>query len=85
MVYVYPKKTVLDPQGTAVGNAMVHLGIKTDPQKVRVGKTIEFELESRPEKENHAVIDRLCQDLLSNPIIEDYHYEILEEEPGRGS
>lgn len=75
IVFVTPKKTVLDPQGAAVGHAMAQLDFKPAGE-VRVGKTIEFELEGAPTAEIKAKIERIAADLLSNPVIEDYRYEI---------
>ena len=75
IVYVSPKATVLDPQGAAVEHAMKSLGHDT-VEGVRVGKTITFELAGEDTPETRAKIDELCDGLLSNPVIEDYRYEI---------
>lgn len=75
LVYVTPKKNVLDPQGSAVGHAMESLGLDS-AQNVRVGKTIEFDLNATDTPETRTRIDSICHDLLSNPVIEDYRYEI---------
>ena len=74
-VFVTPKRNVLDPQGVAVGHALESLGLK-GLKGVRVGKVIELDLEAADSKELRAQVDRLCGELLSNPVIEDYHYEI---------
>ncbi|MGE9295301.1 MAG: phosphoribosylformylglycinamidine synthase subunit PurS [Puniceicoccales bacterium] len=74
-VFVTPKKTVLDPQGAAVGHAMEHLDLKPAGD-VRVGKTIEFELDGEDNADTRAKLDQICNGLLSNPVIEDYRYEI---------
>ena len=74
-VFVTPKRNVLDPQGVAVGHALESLGLK-GLKGVRVGKVIELDLEAGDSKELRAQVDRLCAELLSNPVIEDYHYEI---------
>ncbi len=74
-VYVTPKKTVLDPQGAAVGHAMEQLGFKA-AREVRVGKTIEFEYNGEDTPEFRKQLDKLCGDLLSNPVIEDYRYTV---------
>jgi phosphoribosylformylglycinamidine synthase PurS subunit len=69
-VVVMPKATVLDPQGNAVRDAMRHLGMP-EVHSVRVGKYMEVEIDGEDgdlEKRLH----RLCRDLLSNPVIEDY-------------
>ena len=78
MVYVSPKATVLDPQGAAVEQAIKSLGHAT-VQGVRVGKTISFEMDAEDTPETRSTIDQLCDGLLSNPVIEDYHYEIVQE------
>jgi len=74
-VFVTPKKNVLDPQGVAVGHALESLGLK-GLKGTRVGKVIELEVEGDDSPGFRAQVDRLCRDLLSNPVIEDYQYEI---------
>ena len=75
-VYVSPKPSVLDPQGTAVEHAMHQLG-EEGVSGVRVGKTITFTIADKEESaELRTRLDKLCQDLLSNPVIEDYRYEL---------
>lgn len=74
-VYVTPKRNVLDPQGVAVGHALESLGLK-GLRGTRVGKVIELEVEGADSAEIRSQLDRLCRDLLSNPVIEDYRYEI---------
>ena len=76
-VFVNYKKNVLDPQGAAVGRAMKSLGWNP-ASKVRVGKTVDFSLDAQDTPEFRAKLDKLCVDLLSNPVIEDYRYEISE-------
>ena len=77
MVYVSPKATVLDPQGAAVEQAMKSLG--TPRLKMSVwAKTITFEIDADETAETKAKIEELCDGLLSNPVIEDYRYEIIE-------
>ncbi len=70
-VVVTPKAAVLDPQGAAVRDAMQHLGMP-EVRSVRVGKYLEIEVDG-----DRAAIEprlrELCRDLLSNPVIEDYH------------
>ena len=77
-VFVSPKTTVLDPQGAAVEQAIKSLGHHSI-EGVRVGKTVTFEMEGSDTPETRDEIDRLCDGLLSNPVIEDYRYEITSE------
>jgi phosphoribosylformylglycinamidine synthase PurS subunit len=74
-VFVTPKKNVLDPQGVAVGHALESLGLK-GLKATRVGKVIELEVEASDSPQLRAQLEKLCRDLLSNPVIEDYQYEI---------
>ena len=75
-VYVTFKEGVLDPQGEAVRGALSSLGFQ-GVNDVRVGKFIEIELEDA--EDVHADLERMCQDLLANPVIEDYRIEIADE------
>jgi phosphoribosylformylglycinamidine synthase len=72
-VIVMPKQSVLDPQGVAVRDAIHHHGLP-DVKSARVGKIIELELDG---SESEAQLHDVCRDLLSNPVIEDYHLEIV--------
>ena len=74
-VFVTPKRNVLDPQGAAVGHALESLGF-TDLKGTRVGKLIELEVEGADTPEFRSRLDRVCRELLSNPVIEDFRYEI---------
>ena len=74
-VFVTPKPTVLDPQGAAVEHAIKSLRHES-ASGVRVGKTITFEIDGQDDEETWAKLDDLCDGLLSNPIIEDFRYEI---------
>lgn len=74
-VFVTPKKNVLDPQGAAVGHALESLGFPA-LRSARVGKLIELDVGADDTAEFRAQLDRVCRDLLSNPVIEDYRYEI---------
>lgn len=74
-VFVTPKKNVLDPQGAAVGHALESLGFSR-LKSTRIGKLIELEVEAQDSPEFRTRLDKVCRDLLSNPIIEDFRYEI---------
>jgi phosphoribosylformylglycinamidine synthase subunit PurS len=74
-VFVTPKKNVLDPQGVAVGHALESLGL-AGLKGTRVGKVVELEVEGEDSPKFRAQLEKLCKDLLSNPVIEDYQFEI---------
>lgn len=74
-VFVSPKKTVLDPQGAAVEQAIHSLGL-TGASQVRVGKTIAFEVAGEDTPEVRQKIEQIARDLLANPVIEDFTYTV---------
>ena len=74
-IIVMPKKTVLDPQGVTVKHALESMNFK-GIKEVRVGKLVEIEIESGTKAELQNKIDDVCRQLLSNPVIEEYSFEI---------
>jgi phosphoribosylformylglycinamidine synthase subunit PurS len=74
-VLVRPKPGILDPQGEAVGSALGHLGFEV--QDARVGKVIDLELDASDEAAAKAEVERMCEQLLTNPLIESYEVEIV--------
>ncbi len=74
-IIVVPKKTVLDPQGKTVKHALESMNF-TGIKDVRIGKFMEIELEGSNKAELQKKIDEACHKLLSNPIIEEYTFEI---------
>lgn len=74
-IVITPKKAVLDPQGKAVQNALAHLGYATIGA-VHVGKYLEIELTTPDVDTARKQLDDACHKILSNPLIEDYRFEI---------
>ena len=74
-IIITPKKAVLDPQGKTVQNALAHMGY-TGVGAVHVGKYLEVELSGDDKESARKQIDEACHKILSNPVIEDYHFEI---------
>jgi phosphoribosylformylglycinamidine synthase PurS subunit len=73
-VFVRPKAGILDPQGQAVESSLRHLGFAVD--ETRVGRLVELELPTSSEDEARAQIERMCEQLLANPLIESYEIEL---------
>ena len=73
-VLVRPKLGILDPQGEAVESALGHLGFSVS--EARVGKVIDLELEAADAAEAKAQAERMCAQLLANPLIESYEVEV---------
>ena len=74
-IIVTPKKAVLDPQGKTVQNALTQMGY-TGVGAVHVGKYLEIELTSSDKESARKEIADACHKILSNPVIEDYRFEI---------
>ena len=75
-VYVTLKPSVLDPQGKAIHHSVESLGYK-GILDVRQGKYFEIALEDAVnETDARNAADKIANDILTNPIIEDYRVEI---------
>ncbi|WP_119326075.1 phosphoribosylformylglycinamidine synthase subunit PurS [Companilactobacillus musae] len=77
-VYVTLKDSVLDAQGEAIKSAINTMGYK-QLADVHMGKYFELSFD-----DDYAQLDQdvnaICDDLLANPNIETYRYEIMEEQ-----
>ena len=74
-VHVTLKKSVLDPQGQTILQALNHMNF-SEIKSCRVGKFFELEVESDSQEKAEAKLRTAAKDLLSNPVIEDYSLEI---------
>ncbi len=74
-IIVTPKKSVLDPQGEAVRRAIHTLGMDC-VTSTRVGKYIELEISGNDVAATRTKLEEISRDLLSNPVVEDYHLEL---------
>ncbi len=74
-IIITPKKAVLDPQGKTVQNALAHMGYN-EVGAVHVGKYLEIELTGSDREMARKQMDDACHKILSNPVIEDYRFEI---------
>jgi len=77
LIYITYKQGLLDPQGQAVKEALSSLGFM-GVDDVRVGKYIEIEIEDSPSGELKTQVEKMCRELLANPVIEDFRMELLE-------
>jgi phosphoribosylformylglycinamidine synthase subunit PurS len=71
------KHGVLDPQGKAIENALSSLGF-SGVNEVRQGKYIEVDLAESDEDKARLQVEQICKDLLANPVIENFAYELIE-------
>jgi phosphoribosylformylglycinamidine synthase PurS subunit len=73
-VLVRPKQGMLDPQGDAVETALEHLGFSVSA--ARVGKVVDLEIDATDPAEARAQVEKMCEQLLANPLMESYEVEI---------
>ncbi len=72
------KKSVFDPQGKTVLDALHSLGFQ-EASKLRVGKFFDLNLKAKNEKEAEKEVRAMCDKLLVNPVIEEYEFQIEED------
>ncbi|HVD43654.1 MAG TPA: phosphoribosylformylglycinamidine synthase subunit PurS [Gaiellaceae bacterium] len=75
-VLVRPKHGILDPQGQAVESSLRQLGFAVG--EARVGRVVDLEVESNDPAGARAEVERMCEQLLANPLIESYEIELAE-------
>jgi phosphoribosylformylglycinamidine synthase subunit PurS len=76
-VWVMPKRTVLDPQGQAIQHALSSLGFSA-VQDVRQGKFFVLDLQGVARGDAEKQIQRMASEILANPVIEEFRYEIVD-------
>ena len=77
-VLIRPKEGILDPQGKAVERALPALGFE-GASHVRIGRLVELEVDDPSQ------VPAMCEQLLANPLIEDYEVQLLEDTSANGS
>ncbi|WP_372422584.1 phosphoribosylformylglycinamidine synthase subunit PurS [Salinarimonas chemoclinalis] len=75
-VTVTLKSGVLDPQGKAIEGALGSLGIE-GVASVRQGKVFDVEIAAADEAAARAELERACEKLLANTVIENYRVELV--------
>ena len=81
-VHIVPRRGLLDPQGKAVADALHSLGF-SGVKDARVGRHLVLHVEADDVAAAHASVRRMCEQLLANPVTEDF--EILEAREGAGA
>ena len=76
-VLVRPKEGILDPQGEAVESSLRQLGFPV--AEARVGRVIDLQVAADSPEAARAEIERMCQRLLANPLIESFEIELAED------
>ena len=73
-VLVRPKGGILDPQGEAVGDSLRKLGFAVGG--ARVGRLVDLDVDAETPADARAEVERMCRELLANPLIESFEIEV---------
>ena len=73
-VLVRPKEGILDPQGEAVEGALRQLGFAVGA--ARIGRVVDLRLDESDPGAARAAVERMCEQLLANPLIESFEIEL---------
>jgi phosphoribosylformylglycinamidine synthase subunit PurS len=76
-VLIRPKAGILDPQGQAVERALPALGFE-GVRNVHIGRLVELDVEDPGQ------LPAMCEQLLANPLIEDYEIDPLQRPDAAG-
>ncbi len=74
-IHITLKRGVLDPQGKAIQQGLADLGFE-GVEDVRVGKYIELKIDGVSKDAAEQRVRAMCEQLLANPVIEDFKFEI---------
>jgi phosphoribosylformylglycinamidine synthase len=75
-VLVTLRPEILDAQGQTIKTSLAALGF-SDVKNVRVGKVIEIEMAHPISSQTLQSIEKMSNELLANPIMEDFKVEAL--------
>jgi phosphoribosylformylglycinamidine synthase subunit PurS len=75
-VLVRPKQGILDPQGQAVESSLRQLGFSVGG--ARIGRVVDLDVDAADAAAARAEVERMCEQLLANPLIESYEIELAE-------
>jgi phosphoribosylformylglycinamidine synthase len=74
-VFIRPRADILDPQGDAVQKALEHLGFG-GAGEVKVGRYLTLNIAAADQAAAESELNKMCETLLANPIIEDYTVKV---------
>ena len=74
-IYITPREGILDPQGRAVESSLKSLGF-AGVNGVQVGRYIVLEVDAPSRAAAGEAVKKMCDQLLANPVIEDYRFEV---------
>jgi phosphoribosylformylglycinamidine synthase PurS subunit len=74
-VRITPRQGILDPEGETIARALENLGYE-GVTSVRAGRLVRMEVESPSERDARSRVEKMCEELIANPVIEDYEVRI---------
>lgn len=74
-IRITPRRGILDPEGETIARALSNLGYE-GVEEVRAGRLVRITVASESEEAARASVTRMCEELIANPIIEDYEVRI---------
>ncbi|MCX8500392.1 MAG: phosphoribosylformylglycinamidine synthase subunit PurS [Alphaproteobacteria bacterium] len=75
-IFVTLRPGVLDPQGSAIGHSLQGLGF-AELVEIRQGRFYEVTLDTVDAAVARSQLDKFCQSMIANPVIETYRIELL--------
>ena len=78
IVNISLKEGVLDPEGQAIDNTLRNLGFNNF-NNIKTGKQIILNIDKVNDNEVLKEADKMCQELLVNTVIENYHIDIIKD------
>jgi len=78
-IFVTLRPSVLDPAGVAVESGLKQMQFN-NVERVRIGKYIELTITSEDENSARHDLDKICHQMLANPTIENYRFDLIEVE-----
>ena len=76
-IRVTPREGIVDPEGQTIGRALDNLGYR-GVHHVQSGRLVRFELEAGDAGAAREQVTRMCEELIANPVIEQYDISIAE-------
>lgn len=74
-IQVTLRPSILDPQGKTTHHALENLGFDA-VERVRMGKFVEMWIDEEAEDVARDVARKACEQLLANPVMEDYEIRL---------
>lgn len=74
---------MLDPAGVAVQSGLQQMGYD-NVEQVRIGKYIQLTITSTDETKARQNLNSICDQMLANPVIENYRFDLIEVETQTG-